>query len=295
MIGGTTLMTMKQVEAGGSPPFLADGVTAGSVVYPPGGHYGPRMQQNFQLVLLHTGRAMIRVDGVVNHLPPGHVALLHPGHTEEFFFANDTETWHRWVDVHPMELSNWNDYLTALPFALPLSNAMNQLTDLLYDLSHQTTVHASHESLLSLGLGAIWLYVSESEHRGQERAKHPAVSLVKTAIHEGFPQALTLTGLAAVASVSPEHLIRLFRQCEGITPMKYLWQVRVNRALELLQSTGLTLREIAEQTGFQTTYHLSRLVKTKTGFTATEIRHQGWHGHVVKSPPDSRKTSGAAF
>jgi AraC family transcriptional regulator of arabinose operon len=266
-----------------SPPFYAQCVSCGSVVYPPGGTYGPRIQQYLQLVILHTGHAEIHIDGQIHHLLPGHVALLHPGHQEEFIFCKEAETWHRWIDVLPQSISNRGEQmLDHLPFAIPLSDAMNQLTDLLYALSHSPGANKKDAHICALGVSSLLLYIAESQQKGAACATHPSFLSVKAEIHENYAKPLTLKTLAQIANVSPEYLIRLFRQYEQITPMRYLWKVRVHRAVELLRNTGLSLAEIAEQTGFQTSYHLSRLVKEHMDATPTEIRRASWRGTLYE-------------
>ncbi|MDQ0900356.1 MULTISPECIES: AraC family ligand binding domain-containing protein [unclassified Paenibacillus] len=71
--------------------------TVGTIVYPPGGRYGPRIQPDIQLVFLHTGSMEVAIDGVHFRLEPGNVALLKPGHIEYFTFADEQDSWHRWV------------------------------------------------------------------------------------------------------------------------------------------------------------------------------------------------------
>ena len=81
------------------PPFVVKNAYAGSVVYGPGGTYGPRVQSDLQLVLVHTGSVIVEIDSDKHHLPAGQVALLKPGHMEQFHFDKHKETWHRWIAV----------------------------------------------------------------------------------------------------------------------------------------------------------------------------------------------------
>ena len=83
---------------------------------------------------------------------------------------------------------------------------------------------------------------------------------------------LPLNRLTSISRLTPEHLIRIFRHDEGMTPIQYLWQYRVNQGMKLLQSTGLSINEIAVQSGFKTSYHFARTIKRHTGQTPTEIR-----------------------
>ena len=72
--------------------------------------------------------------------------------------------------------------------------------------------------------------------------------------------------------MSPAHLVRRFRAELGTTPMAYLWERRVAVAVDLLQSTGLPIKEVAARTGFRSVYHFSRRVKAQAGVPPTEVR-----------------------
>ncbi len=56
--------------------------------------------------------------------------------------------------------------------------------------------------------------------------------------------------LALRLHYSEDYLIRVFRRCYGITPGKYLRLCRVERAEQLLLSTGRSLEKIAQDCGF---------------------------------------------
>ncbi|WP_152391982.1 AraC family transcriptional regulator [Paenibacillus guangzhouensis] len=250
---------------------------AGSIVYPPGGRYGPRIQQDLQLVMLYTGEMTVTIDGRPLHVQPGHVVLLKPGHEESFIFSKTEETWHRWISVHvgalPEEMKH---ALYQLPETLPLTEEMNKLADLMLGLLRH--VPSNNAAILSLGLAAIHLYPTETSRLLQQREKHPALHAARTWIHEHYADEISLHPLADHAGVSPEHLIRLFKQHEQTTPMQFVWSYRVNRAVELLTNTGLTVSEIAERCGFKTSHHFARLIKQHKGRTASEIRQVSWNG-----------------
>jgi len=255
---------------------MVEDATAGSTVYPPGGRWGPRTQPHLQLVLVHTGHAQIRVDDEAFVVPAGHVALLHPGHREEFFFAQKSETWHHWVhirlnDAFPEQramLERWQRFI-------PLSDTMNRLTDTLQTLTHGSIQETQQDLRCALGVAAILLYQSECRYGLLEKGKHPSIVRTKDEIHQNYQNPISLDELAGLSNVSPAHLIRIFRQAEGVTPMRYLWKVRVDHAQELLRHTGLSLSEIAERTGFKSVYHLSRAIKHFSGRTPTDIRQNG--------------------
>ncbi|WP_420835274.1 helix-turn-helix transcriptional regulator [Marinobacterium rhizophilum] len=77
-----------------------------------------------------------------------------------------------------------------------------------------------------------------------------------------YSQPLTLEQVEQQAHCSVNHLINLFRQYFDTTPIRYLWQVRLDRAEALLRHTDIPIAAIAEQCGFASPFHFSRLFKS---------------------------------
>jgi len=257
------------------PMFEIKDCYAGSVVYPPGGTYGPRKQVEIQLILLHRGSMRIEVDDVACRYGPGQMILLTPNHRVSIAFAEAEETWHRWVTVNPDVLDEHAAaFLEQIPASLPQSENMNALLDVLVNLQRQgLSVDSSVQH--SLARAAFQLYALESR-KGAAAGKPSAIAYVKSFVQENYSDGLTLGRLAAAARMTPGHLVRVFKQHEGTTPMEYVWQYRLERGVELLRTTGLLVGEVAERCGFKTSYHFARRVKAETGSTPTQIRWAHW-------------------
>ena len=72
---------------------------------------------------------------------------------------------------------------------------------------------------------------------------------------------------------SPIYLSRIFKKYMGITMSDYLKNVRLNYAELYLQTTSLTLEEITEQIGLQSTSYLNKIFKEKHGTTPNKYRN----------------------
>ncbi|MBP3962692.1 helix-turn-helix domain-containing protein [Paenibacillus lignilyticus] len=248
---------------------------AGTIVYPPKGTYGPRVQQDVQLVLLHTGELDLTIDDTRHHVKAGQVVLLKPQQHEYFAFAESQESWHRWVTLSVSALTEAElHYLDGLPFSMPIPEALNSVTDML--LSLQNDYLKQDELMLSLGYSAFQLFTARIAQTKQQQELHPSIVAALTYIQQHYAEELSLPDLAGAAGVSPEHLVRLFHVHQHLTPIRYLWQYRVLKATELLSQSGLSIGEIASRCGFKTAFHLSRLVKEQTGSTPSDIRKAAW-------------------
>jgi AraC-like DNA-binding protein len=259
------------------PHFDVSTSYAGTVVYPPGGKYGPRVQQDLQLVLLHTGSMQVEIDASVLRVPRGNVALLKPGHTEFFTFAETKQTWHRWISVSVEPLGfEAKQYFDALPPYIPLSDRMNWIMETL--LLIEPAKESFQEVVKDLGRAAIHLYISECSYYFNEATKHPVVLSAKDYIHQHYEKELNLSILAKEVNTTREHLIRLFKKGEGVTPTQYFWNYRIDKGLEFIRSTGLSFGEISDLCGFKTSFHFARCIKRHTGKTPSEIRHHSLKG-----------------
>lgn len=84
---------------------------------------------------------------------------------------------------------------------------------------------------------------------------------------------ITLEELCNVSNFSRQHLIRIFRREFGMTPKAYVSLYRVNCAKELLfRDRTLTVKEVAEEMGFEDQHYFSRLFVRVTGQTPSAYR-----------------------
>ncbi len=72
---------------------------------------------------------------------------------------------------------------------------------------------------------------------------------------------VTIDDLAKLANYSRYHFMRQFAAWEGKSPYKYLIELRVKFAMQLLQTTNLSIKEIAERCGFCNIGYFSTIFK----------------------------------
>jgi AraC family transcriptional regulator len=109
---------------------------------------------------------------------------------------------------------------------------------------------------------------------GSKFAPQRAVSEALEFIHANYAREVTLADIASAVHLSPFHLARLFKQRLGVSPHRYLVQVRVDNARWLLSagSGARSLAEIASAVGFADQSHLTRHFKRVTGMTPSQMR-----------------------
>jgi len=253
-------------------------VVFGEVWYEPGGRLGPRFQDDLQFVIVHRGSAEITVDGQTRKLPADRVACLRPGHRESFQFDRRERTRHSWVamgfDADADE--EVGAALEPVPWSLGLTRRMQMVLDTGLELWRGATP-ADRPILRHLAVAFFHAYVAAIEAE-REKPVPESVARARRFIHERHADPIDLERIADAAHMSGNHLVRLFKQHLGVTPVRYLWTVRAERGADLLRGTGLSISEIAYRVGFATPYHFSRVIKRRFGVAPRRLREARWSG-----------------
>jgi AraC-like DNA-binding protein len=96
-------------------------------------------------------------------------------------------------------------------------------------------------------------------------------------IHARITKGVSLEELADRFGLSRSYFIRLFKRHVGISPVKYLNNLRMEMASELLRESELTLAEIAQRTGFSDESQFSKRFKQWSGKPPGRFRQS--HSH----------------
>ncbi|WP_375492752.1 helix-turn-helix domain-containing protein [uncultured Jatrophihabitans sp.] len=106
---------------------------------------------------------------------------------------------------------------------------------------------------------------------GREDAR---VHAVVDYLHSNLHLAITLADMARIANLSEYHFLRVFRDATGLTPRRYLNQLRVDVARRRLAEPVLSISEIATVCGFGTPSHFSSAFRAATGLSPRAYRQR---------------------
>jgi AraC-like DNA-binding protein len=98
------------------------------------------------------------------------------------------------------------------------------------------------------------------------------VTVAREFLHEHAAGRVRLDDLAAVAGLSPPHLVRVFSRAVGMPPHRYHTWLRIERAKRLLISDDITIGEVALAVGFHDHPHFSRTFRRWVGFAPSRYR-----------------------
>lgn len=138
---------------------------------------------------------------------------------------------------------------------------------------------AIHRAIISLNQISLLHADQSSAEKEQGKNVHKMIQYT----HEHYNEALSLEQLANFMYLDQSYVSRSFKEVVGISLIEYLQYYRIEQAKRKLQSTHLSIADIAEQVGYSNLTYFSRIFKRTTGYTPSQYRRifKGMH-----TPPD---------
>ena len=96
-------------------------------------------------------------------------------------------------------------------------------------------------------------------------------------IHENYRKVLPLSKIAAQMNYSVAYCDQVFKRDIGVSIVRYLINYRIEKVKEYLIENLLSLKEIAERTGFGECNYLSRQFRQRTGISPLRFRKRFDH------------------
>lgn len=118
----------------------------------------------------------------------------------------------------------------------------------------------------------------------KRREVYRRIALATDFLHTQYAQQVDLGTLAKIAHLSKYHFLRLFSLVHGVTPHAYLQRKRTTVAVRLLESTRLTVNEVATRVGFAEKSTLQRQLRRWTKLTPYQIRARAGKGQRFDAP-----------
>ncbi|MHA6529152.1 helix-turn-helix domain-containing protein [Paenibacillus sp. BAC0078] len=240
----------------------------------------------YQVFLIRSGRGLFRdlVTGNETILEPG-MAFAYPPDRGHEYYPLSHDPWHvGFIGFHgemSHDLLEGIGYLPSAPFHPEnFEECWEQIGSIWHTVNQQASRQDERTMLeLSATLYRLLLLLRHTAQTAGsanrlefEAVRNEALQKAVGLINEHFTEPLLVSNLAAAVGYSVQHFQRLFVQEYGITPHKYLQNLRLERALQMMRENGDTpVQDIALHLGMETNYFI-RVFRAAYGCTPGVMR-----------------------
>lgn len=244
-------------------------------------HFIERAAGVDQSILIYCvkGHGWCEMEGNRHEIHPGEMLVIKPG-TPHAYGANNQQPWtiywtHLKGDSNLLLLAELGVnkakpvvWLGEEPKLLALFEELLDIMEHGYAISR--LLYASQILTHLIGL-MIWVsHRSWGENLNTAQRVTQSIAYMK----QHLDQPVAFASFAAMANLSESHYRSLFKQETGYAPMDYFIRLRIHKACQLLDTTSLSIKEVARLTGYEDALYFSRAFKAIVELPPAKYRLQ---------------------
>ncbi|CAG9621628.1 AraC family transcriptional regulator [Sutcliffiella rhizosphaerae] len=102
--------------------------------------------------------------------------------------------------------------------------------------------------------------------------KESSVRKMQDYLLANYRRNISIEELAELTGVTPNYVTVLFKEVFGSTPIQYLHQIRINTASNLIRTTNMSVRDVAEYLGYCDQSYFNRMFKKWMGVPPSHLK-----------------------
>ena len=242
--------------------------------------FGPFVRASYVIHIIREGKGVLVKNGNTYEVNAGQAFLIYPGE-ETVYKADIKEPWsYMWVGFHgPLaeEMTGKMGFRPDSPViccrkteqVIKVMDGLLACCDLSYVNDLMRTGYLYQLMALLTDNDSPQIHFQDKEEI-EKRYVRTAVNLL---VNPGNPQ-VKVSEVAKTIGISRGYLSRIFKSQMGVSPQEFQTKYRMERAGDLLRSTGNSVTTVAEELGYTDVLSFSKSFRKYFGMSPTAFRKQ---------------------
>lgn len=228
----------------------------------------------FQYTL--AGKGMIEVNGKNHTLTSGQAFLVELPSKHRYFFPENSDNWEFiHITLYGNEVKKAFQFITEKighVISFPPDSEPIKVLLAIFQQAVEKNITDSYQAS-SQGYAFIMELYRFSQNIGAPVQLWPE-QITRAALFakKNYAKPIGLDELVQASGLSKYHFTRLFHKTTNTTPLQYLTKVRIDRAIEYLRSTDMTIEEIARFVGYSNGNYFSKVFSKRVGMPPGQFR-----------------------
>ena len=240
------------------------------------GSLRPDGRVDYHILYIAEGCCYVTEKGKEIAAPAGSVVVYLPHERQEYKFYADTTSTSYFIHFSGTACAQLMEKfglakgrIFNIGKSSGIENAFNQLIDE-FHLKLPFHEYSCHSYLL-----VILSLISRKMTYLQENAALHSKKLIEQTcryMYTDYSKNIPIAQYAEICNLSESRFSHLFKEHMGTSPARYILNIKIQRAKELLENTDLSVLQISEIIGMQTQNYFSRIFKKHTGISPLRYR-----------------------
>lgn len=247
----------------------------------------PIGSNDYQLLYIASGKAYFTLGGKKKLVTPGHMVLYQPYQEQnyEYYGKDNPEVY--WIHFTGSDVKKiLEDHCIPLNdpvFYVGFSSSFAELFKSI--INELLTCRIGYQDLLTMYFRQLLLTTQRS--RAEKDASinmqmQEEVDLARKYFYEHYNEQISIEDYAASRNMSICWFQRNFKKVTGQSPMQFILDIRVSNAVNLLQNTTYSVKQISKIVGYDNPLYFSRLFKNIKGISPSEYRESSTKAKTIK-------------
>ena len=236
----------------------------------------PRVIDHYSLHLVLEGKGTFRLGDVTYAVHAGEAFFLFP-ETPLCYYPDEDLPWrYYWINFYGEKAEKFIKSLGVAKDSAVRKFVGGEEIEILFDEALKSNMPAEQAYYKGVSL----LYFAAAAIAGGERGDGFGADIspeerIKQIIYLNYKDSdFFIDVIADVMHVSHSYVSKIFKQKTGMTAVKFLSEVRLKKAAELLNEKDYRVKELCAETGFNDELYFMKIFKKKYGLTVKEYREK---------------------
>ena len=229
----------------------------------------------YLLLYLHKGSLKILINDHYLHVSAGHVIIYKPGQVRNIIFESCEENERYYVYFQGEGSGYYLKQLSLFDNIVYKTGELTYLINVFKEIIEDFKVHNFDcDAYRITKLLTILTTVSSCTNTTETTSKSSRISTILKLMEDTYYCNYSLEYYAKHYAQSIPTFIRHFKDEVGIPPIKYLNNLKIEKAKMFLSTTSLSISSIAMNIGMTDTFYFCNFFKKNTGKSPSEYRNK---------------------
>lgn len=105
--------------------------------------------------------------------------------------------------------------------------------------------------------------------------KQTIAQTITTYFQENYMKKISVEEIARSSYLSTTYITKIYKEVTGDTPINYLINLRMEKAMEILREGRFSIQDVAKRVGYDDPYYFSKLFKKRFGLSPSAFKRHG--------------------